>query len=75
MCIRVFFRHYITFLQAYWEVYDDLCEKVKEKHPYNEGRRLLDVLDMSVFDFLTGVSFYLFAHLFICLVSSFVALI
>ncbi|BFZ03723.1 hypothetical protein BsWGS_06762 [Bradybaena similaris] len=47
-------RSYSKHKKAYWEVYDDLCEKVKEKHPYNEGRRLLDVLDMSVFDFLTG---------------------
>ncbi|CAG5117779.1 unnamed protein product [Candidula unifasciata] len=47
-------RSYSKHKKAYWEVYDDLCAKVKDKHPYNEGRRLLDVLDMSVFDFLTG---------------------
>ncbi|XP_035824787.1 extracellular serine/threonine protein kinase FAM20C [Aplysia californica] len=47
-------RSYSKHRKAYWEVYNDLCEKVKLKHPYSEGRRLLDVLDMSVFDFLTG---------------------
>lgn len=33
---------------------DDYCELVKEVHPYNEGRRLLDIMDMAVFDFLMG---------------------
>ncbi|CAL1542628.1 unnamed protein product [Lymnaea stagnalis] len=47
-------RSYSKHRKAYWEVYDDLCEKVKDKHPYNEGRRLLDIMDMAVFDFLTG---------------------
>lgn len=47
-------RSYSKHRKAYWEVYDDLCEKVKVKHPYNEGRRLLDIMDMAVFDFLTG---------------------
>ncbi len=46
----------LFYVQAYWEVYSDLCVKVKAKHPYSEGRRLLDVLDMAVFDFLTGQS-------------------
>ncbi|RUS71632.1 hypothetical protein EGW08_020602 [Elysia chlorotica] len=47
-------RSYSKHRKAYWEVYDDLCHKVKRKHPYNEGRRMMDVLDMSVFDFLIG---------------------
>ncbi|GFN96857.1 extracellular serine/threonine protein kinase fam20c [Plakobranchus ocellatus] len=47
-------RSYSKHRKAYWEVYDDLCHKVKRKAPYDEGRRLLDVLDMSVFDFLIG---------------------
>lgn len=28
--------------------------QVKDIHPYSEGRRLLDIMDMAVFDFLTG---------------------
>ena len=32
----------------------DYCNIVRELPPYNEGRRLLDLIDMSVFDFLTG---------------------
>lgn len=28
--------------------------QVKDIHPYSEGRRLLDLMDMAVFDFLTG---------------------
>ncbi|XP_059167496.1 extracellular serine/threonine protein CG31145-like [Physella acuta] len=47
-------RSYSKHRKAYWEVYDDLCDKVRDKHPYNESRRLADVMDMAVFDFLTG---------------------
>jgi len=32
----------------------DYCSLVKEISPYDEGRRLLDLMDMAVFDFLTG---------------------
>lgn len=28
--------------------------KVKDISPYSEGRRLIDLMDMAVFDFLTG---------------------
>lgn len=46
-------------LQIRYECYflsidDDYCELVKEVHPYNEGRRLLDIMDMSILDFLMG---------------------
>ncbi|KAL6265795.1 hypothetical protein P5V15_002610 [Pogonomyrmex californicus] len=34
--------------------YSDYCSLVKEIPPYDEGRRLLDLMDMAVFDFLTG---------------------
>ncbi|KAJ8313280.1 hypothetical protein KUTeg_009169 [Tegillarca granosa] len=47
-------RSYSKHRKAYWEVYDDLCEKVKQRPPYDSGRRLLDLIDMHVFDFLTG---------------------
>ncbi|KAG0725880.1 Extracellular serine/threonine protein CG31145 [Chionoecetes opilio] len=33
---------------------DEYCASVKETPPYNEGRRLLDVMDMAVLDFLMG---------------------
>ncbi|ELU01946.1 hypothetical protein CAPTEDRAFT_122583, partial [Capitella teleta] len=39
---------------AKWSNDSAYCEKVKKKGPYNHGRRLLDVMDMAVFDFLTG---------------------
>ena len=42
-------------LSCSWENINDYCEqRVKNKHPYNSGRRLLDLMDMSVFDFLIG---------------------
>ena len=47
-------RSYSKRRKAYWEVYDDLCERVKKRPPYNSGRRLLDVIDLAVFDFLQG---------------------
>lgn len=47
-------RSYSKHRKAYWENYDDLCERVREKEPYRSGRRLLDIIDMHVFDFLTG---------------------
>ncbi|XP_041363679.1 extracellular serine/threonine protein kinase FAM20C-like [Gigantopelta aegis] len=47
-------RSYSKHRKAYWEVYDDLCEKVRNRPPYNSGRRLLDLMDLAVFDFLQG---------------------
>ncbi|XP_048248373.1 extracellular serine/threonine protein kinase FAM20C-like [Haliotis rufescens] len=47
-------RSYSKQRKAYWEVYDDLCDKVRSRPPYNSGRRLLDLMDITVFDFLTG---------------------
>lgn len=32
----------------------DYCALVKDIPPYDSGRRLLDLMDMAVFDFLTG---------------------
>lgn len=32
----------------------DYCNLVRDIPPYNTGRRLLDLMDMSVLDFLTG---------------------
>ncbi|KAH3872893.1 hypothetical protein DPMN_036116 [Dreissena polymorpha] len=52
-------RSYSKHRKAYWESFSDLCERVQEKEPYHSGRRLLDVIDMHVFDFLTGEQSYL----------------
>ncbi|KAG5309969.1 FA20C protein, partial [Pseudoatta argentina] len=47
-------RSYHKRKKAQWEHDSDYCTLVKEISPYNEGRRLLDLMDMAVFDFLTG---------------------
>lgn len=47
-------RSYHKRRKAQWEVDDEYCELVKEVHPYNEGRRLLDIMDMSILDFMMG---------------------
>ncbi|CAL4116385.1 unnamed protein product, partial [Meganyctiphanes norvegica] len=47
-------RSYHKRRKAQWEVDDDYCDLVKDVHPYNEGRRLLDLMDMSILDFFIG---------------------
>ena len=47
-------RSYSKHRKAYWEVYDDLCDKIRVKTPYNNGRRLQDLMDTHIFDFLQG---------------------
>lgn len=37
-----------------WEVNPFFCDTVKQMYPYNSGNRLLNIIDMSIFDFLTG---------------------
>lgn len=39
---------------ADWETDDQYCDMVRVMDGYDHGRRLLDIMDMSVFDFLTG---------------------
>lgn len=34
----------------------DYCEEVKQTPPYDNSRRILDVMDMTIFDFLMGAS-------------------
>ncbi|XP_011630485.1 extracellular serine/threonine protein CG31145-like [Pogonomyrmex barbatus] len=46
-------RSYHKRKKAQWEHDSDYCSLVKEIPPYDEGRRLLDLMDMAVFDFLT----------------------
>ena len=40
---------------ADWEKNPRYCEKIKRKSLYRQGRRLLDLMDMAVFDFLLGM--------------------
>nr|XP_005156044.1 pseudokinase FAM20A isoform X1 [Danio rerio] len=37
-----------------WEVNPSYCDTVRKHYPYNSGNRLLNMIDMAVFDFLTG---------------------
>jgi uncharacterized protein (DUF3820 family) len=39
---------------AYWEVKDDLCDLAKQEPPFNKYRRLLDLIEMHIFDFVMG---------------------
>uniref|UniRef100_A0A8C9VWW5 FAM20A golgi associated secretory pathway pseudokinase n=1 Tax=Scleropages formosus TaxID=113540 RepID=A0A8C9VWW5_SCLFO len=37
-----------------WEVNPFYCDSIKQLYPYNSGNRLLNIIDMAIFDFLTG---------------------
>ncbi|XP_046937566.1 pseudokinase FAM20A [Lynx rufus] len=37
-----------------WEVNPLYCDTVKQIYPYNSSRRLLNIIDMAIFDFLIG---------------------
>lgn len=47
-------RSYHKRRKANWENDEEYCEVVKEVRPYNKGRRLLDLIDMCILDFLMG---------------------
>ncbi|XP_019603036.2 extracellular serine/threonine protein kinase FAM20C isoform X1 [Rhinolophus sinicus] len=47
-------RSYHKRKKAEWEVDPDYCEEVKQTPPYDSGRRILDIMDMTIFDFLMG---------------------
>lgn len=47
-------RSYHKRRKAQWEQDSDYCSLVRDIPPYDQGRRLLDLMDMSVFDFLMG---------------------
>jgi len=37
-----------------WKTEEHYCTQVRSEAPYDSGRRLLDVMDIAVFDFLIG---------------------
>lgn len=37
-----------------WELNPNYCTQVRETPPYDRGHRLLDLIDMTVLDFLMG---------------------
>uniref|UniRef100_A0A6Q2Z3X6 FAM20 C-terminal domain-containing protein n=1 Tax=Esox lucius TaxID=8010 RepID=A0A6Q2Z3X6_ESOLU len=37
-----------------WEVNPFYCDNIKQLYPYNSGNRLLNIIDMAIFDFLIG---------------------
>ncbi|XP_025928381.1 extracellular serine/threonine protein kinase FAM20C-like [Apteryx rowi] len=47
-------RSYHKSKKAEWELNPNYCAQVKETPPYNRGHRLLDLIDMTVLDFLMG---------------------
>ncbi|XP_075231882.1 extracellular serine/threonine protein CG31145 [Lycorma delicatula] len=47
-------RSYHKRRKAQWEQESDYCALVRDIPPYDSGHRLLDVMDMAVFDFLMG---------------------
>lgn len=47
-------RSYNKRKKAAWETDDRYCDKVRDSTDYKDGRRLLDLIDMSMFDFLMG---------------------
>ncbi|XP_007654225.1 extracellular serine/threonine protein kinase FAM20C isoform X1 [Ornithorhynchus anatinus] len=47
-------RSYHKRKKAEWEVDPDYCEEVKQTPPYDSSNRILDIMDMTIFDFLMG---------------------
>ena len=39
-----------------WKTEANFCDDVRSHSPFDSGRRLLDIIDISVFDFLTGMN-------------------
>ena len=44
----------VHFVYFRWEVDSSYCESVVTRPPYNNGPRLLDIMDTAIFDFLIG---------------------
>ncbi|XP_027306585.2 extracellular serine/threonine protein kinase FAM20C-like [Anas platyrhynchos] len=47
-------RSYHKSKKAEWELNPNYCAQVRQTPPYDKGRRLLDLIDMTVLDFLMG---------------------
>ncbi|NXK07233.1 FA20C kinase, partial [Herpetotheres cachinnans] len=47
-------RSYHKSKKAEWELNPNYCTQVRETPPYDRGHRLLDLIDMTVLDFLMG---------------------
>lgn len=47
-------RSYHKRKKAEWEMDPDYCEEVQQMPPYDSSHRILDVMDMTIFDFLMG---------------------
>ncbi|XP_066129688.1 extracellular serine/threonine protein kinase FAM20C [Saccopteryx bilineata] len=47
-------RSYHKRKKAEWEVDPDYCNEVKQTPPYDSSHRILDIIDMTIFDFLMG---------------------
>ncbi|XP_067876002.1 extracellular serine/threonine protein kinase FAM20C-like [Heterodontus francisci] len=47
-------RSYHKTKKAKWELDPSYCDQIKKTPPYNSGTRLLDVMDMTILDFLMG---------------------
>ncbi|EPQ04354.1 Dentin matrix protein 4 [Myotis brandtii] len=47
-------RSYHKRKKAEWEVDPNYCNEVKQTPPYDRSRRILDIMDMTIFDFLMG---------------------
>ncbi|XP_067998564.1 extracellular serine/threonine protein kinase FAM20C-like isoform X2 [Melanerpes formicivorus] len=47
-------RSYHKSKKAEWELNPNYCAQVRETPPYDRGHRLLDLIDMTVLDFLMG---------------------
>ncbi|XP_029446056.1 extracellular serine/threonine protein kinase FAM20C-like isoform X2 [Rhinatrema bivittatum] len=47
-------RSYHKSKKAEWEMNPDYCRQVRKSPPYDRGTRLLDLIDMTVLDFLMG---------------------
>ncbi|XP_077595801.1 pseudokinase FAM20A [Stigmatopora nigra] len=47
-------RSYTFTGQQEWQVNPSYCDRVKKLYPYSSGNRLLNIIDMSIFDFLIG---------------------